>query len=117
VKERRLYKIAFKSITRKNGLIFCIMCMMEGFNIFLTGQHCFGYILFFGVAKRPNLIALDMNTGEILKDFILILGASLPDRTQELKNRYFRNPGHSASGPNRIPLNKRGDYLGLFLGR
>ena len=39
VKERRLYKIAFKSITEKNGFIFCIMCMMEGFNIFLTGQH------------------------------------------------------------------------------
>jgi hypothetical protein len=34
VEERRLYKIAFKSITAEIGRILCITCMMEDFSFF-----------------------------------------------------------------------------------
>jgi hypothetical protein len=72
-------------------------------------------ILFFGITERPNFIALDMLTGEILEDFILIFGARFPEIGQELNDCILGYAGHPNGSPDRIPLNKGRDDLGLFL--
>ena len=67
------------------------------------------------ITEGPNLITLDMFTGEILEDFILISGARLPEIGQELNDCILSDPRHSNSRPDRIPLDQGRNDLDLFI--
>lgn len=75
-----------------------------------------GNILFFRIAERPNLVALDSLAWQVAKRLVLIFGAHLADSSEKFCNGVFRYACHPYGSPNRITLNKSGDYCDLAFG-
>jgi len=73
----------------------------------------FWHVLFFGVAERPNFIALDSLARKVVQRLVLIFRARLADFREESHNGVLRHARHSHRGANRIALNKGRNDCGL----
>lgn len=77
----------------------------------------FGNVLFFGVAKRPNLIALNPFARQIAERLVLILGASAAQIGDEFDHGIFCNARHADGRANRIALDQSREHLNLAVYR
>ncbi len=61
--------------------------------------HFWRTIFFFGMTKRPDLVALYALRFQIVKNLVLILGASAAQIAKQFVNRIPRDAGHSRNCP------------------
>lgn len=74
------------------------------------------HVLFLGIAKGPDFVALEPLAGEIPQGFILIGHAGCPNLGQELNHGVLGYAGHADGGPDGIAFNKASEDLGAALG-
>src|SRR5260370_5680382 len=72
-----------------------------------------GNVLFFRVAERPNLIALDSLAWQIAQGLVLIFRARLSNPRQQLNNGVFRYSRHSHRSANRVSFDKSRNHCNL----
>jgi hypothetical protein len=73
-------------------------------------------VLRLGIAKAPNLIALNPLAGEIAKNAILIIRAFAPKIDKQFHDGRAMHARHAGDGAEGITLDQRGDNLLPFLG-
>src|SRR6266568_4597367 len=73
-------------------------------------------VLLFGIAERPNFIALDSLAGEIAHCTIMELLAGRSKRGQQTLNGILGYSRHSNGGANGIAFHECGDYLNSLIG-
>jgi len=74
-----------------------------------VSAHFCRYVLFLGVAERPNFVALDALARKIAKRVALIFRARHANPREKFDDGIFRNARHSHRGANRIPFDQGRD--------
>jgi hypothetical protein len=75
---------------------------------------CARYVLFLGVAKRPDFIALDARGFDVADGFVVQGQARLASVNQQLGHRIDRHIAHARDRPHGRPFAKKGEDLGAF---
>ncbi len=75
-----------------------------------------GNVLFFRIAERPNLVALNLGAGEIAHHAILINPTRGANVQEELADRVDTHVAHARRGSHRVAFNEALQDSGAFSG-
>ena len=78
-------------------------------------QPWLSHVAGLGVNEAPDFIHLDALARQVAKRFVLIGGAGVTGRNQQLCNCVLAAPGQPGDGADRLPLAKQMEDLGAGL--